>query len=72
VAKQFDGDQTNGLTTTFGAVGGIFYQKLFINGLQPLARQPPEQVARHLDITTYYQIVSELRNSDTRCVNPVK
>jgi hypothetical protein len=24
VTKEFDGDRTNGLTTTFGAVGGIF------------------------------------------------
>jgi hypothetical protein len=53
VTKQFGGDRTNGLTTTFGAVGGIFHQTNFYQWLATLARQPLAQVARHLEITTF-------------------
>jgi hypothetical protein len=46
VTKQVGGDLINGLTTTFGAVGSIFYQKIFYQWLpwQPLAHQPLEQL----------------------------
>jgi hypothetical protein len=73
VTKQFDGDRTNGLTTIFKAVGGIFIENLLLiaSNHWRASRWSKWRVIWQLGFSNRH-VVSELRNCDTRCVNPVK
>jgi hypothetical protein len=53
VTKNLIEFRAKGLTTSFGAVGGVFYQQIFISGLRSLARQPLEPMASHLKIAIF-------------------